>query len=264
MYSIGSSGSETEQWPFVTQMDYETVANDIIDTSKGCNIAYGPILTPDQVLDFETYAQDFYQNSRKPEPWPEGTGVKVEDRVAVWSMGPDGPVHDASGETAMWNSTRRIIVPMYQHSAGPSGKLMFNMHFSPLLGKTIEDMMTCAEETKVLIQEHELKYSNLGEEDEAPPPAPSLKDCTMVTELAHNKTSFVQGEAMGPGANMMQPISPALNKSEVCNQRIPNHLFPLPYVGSLHELLKTIRPKSCDCVSNSTSLLSILLFCPIF
>ena len=215
MLNSAATGAESQQWPFVTQTDYETLAKNIIDTSKGCNIAYGPILTPEQVPDFEAYAEDFYQNSRRPEVWPEGTGVKVEDRVAVWSMGPDGPVHDTSGETAMWNSTHRIIVPMYQHSAGPVGKLMFNMHFSPLLGKTIEDMMACAEETKVLIQEHELMYSNLSEEDEAPPAAPSLKDCTIVTELAHNKTSFVQGEPMGPGANMMQPIFPAFNKTEM-------------------------------------------------
>lgn len=211
---IAASGAEPEQWPFVTQTDYESIAKDIIDVSKGCFIAFGPILTPDQVPAFETYAGDFYQN-RQPEPWPNGTGVKVEDRVAVWSMDSETmmPVHDTTGATA-WNSTRRIIVPMYQHVTGPSGKLMFNMHASPLLGKTTEDMMACAEETKELILEHERLYSNLTEGEEAPP-VRSLKDCTMVTELAHNKTSFVQGEDMGPGANMMQPVYPAYSKTEM-------------------------------------------------
>ena len=215
----GSSGSTIDQWPFVTQTDYETVAKNIIDVSKGCFIAYGPLLTPEQVPAFEAFAQDYYQVSRKPEPWPNGTGVMVEDRVAVWSMDMEAgvAVHDASGATA-WNSTREIIAPMYQHVVGPSSKLMFNMHASPLLGKTIEDMMTCAEETKELILEHRQKYANfVPDNDEEPPPKePSLKDCTMVTELAHNKTSFVQGEAMGPGANMMQPIFPAYDKTEVC------------------------------------------------
>jgi len=217
---VGSSGSGRDEWPFVTQKDYESIANNIIDVSRGCNIAYGPILTPVEVPAFEVFAEDFYQNTR-PEPFPNGTGVKVEGRVAVWSM--DGetmmPFHDISGATSAWESTRRIIVPMYQHAAGASSKLMFNMHASPLLGKTIEDMMECSEEKKELIREHNLKYSeeiilDNGEVLEPPPP-PSLKDCTMVTEINHNQTSAVQKEPMGPGASMMQPIFPANDKTEM-------------------------------------------------
>jgi hypothetical protein len=206
----------------VTQKDYESIANNIIDVSRGCNIAYGPILEPDQVPAFEAFAEDYYQNTR-PEPWPNGTGVKVEDRVAVWAMGGDpmAPFHDDSGETGDWNSTKSIIVPMYQHAAGASPKLMFNMHASPLLGKTIEDMMACSEEKKELIREHNLKYSEEiildGGEVLVPPPLPSLKDCTMVTEIIHNKTSSIQKEPNGPGASMMQPIFPANDKTEVRN-----------------------------------------------
>jgi len=219
---VGSSGSERDQWPYVTQIDYETVAKNVIDTSNGCYIGWGPILTPVQVPSFEAYAEDFYQNTRKPEPFPDGTGVKVGDRVNVWAM--DGetkkPFQDFSGATSAWESSRRIIVPIYQHAAGPSKMLMFNMHASPLLGKTIEDMMTCAEETKQLIQQHELKYSKEkilegGGEAEVPPPLPSLEDCTMVTEIAHNKTSPVQMQPNGPGASMMQPIFPAFAKTEM-------------------------------------------------
>ena len=107
---------------------------------------------------------------------------------------------------------------MYQHSAGSSMKLMFNLHSSPLLGKMIEDMMTCAEETRTLILENELKYSETienGEEIEEPPPLPSLQDCTVITDIAQNKTSSVQKRPKGPGANMMQPIFPANHKTEV-------------------------------------------------
>jgi len=213
---VGSTGANTDQWPFVTQSDYETIAKNVIDVSKGCNIAYGPILTPVQVPEFEAYAADYYQNNR-PEPFPTGTGVMVGDMVAVWAKDSDGiPFHDFTGATAAWESKHRIIVPLYQHPTGPSKKLMFNMHASPLMGKTIEDMMECAEETRELIREHELKYNSqeiVLKEGEEPPPPPSLKDCTMVTELAHNKTSSVQKEPKGPGASMMQPIFPANNKT---------------------------------------------------
>jgi len=213
---VGSTGSSRDQWPFVSQMDYESIAMNIIDTSNGCFIAYAPILTPVQVPAFESFAEDFYQNSRQPETWPNGTGVKVEDRVAVWAMDGETPFHDGYGATS-WSSTRRIIVPILQHAAGPSKMLMFNLHSSPLIGKIIDDMITCAEETKGLIREHERRYSKdmILEDGKEIPPLPSLKDCTMVTDISHNKTSFVQQEPMGPGANMMQPIFPANNKTEM-------------------------------------------------
>ena len=198
----------------------------MIDVSSGCNIAYGPILTQVQVPGFEAFAADFYQNSRIPESFPDGTGAKVGDSVGVWAMdGETGtPFHDVSGATPAWNSTRRILVPMFHHATGPSKKLMFNLHSSPLLGKAIEDMMTCAEETKELIRKHhelllleQQENIILGEEPEEPPPVPSLQDCTMVTDIKHNKTSFIQLEPDGPGANMMQPVFPANNKTEVRN-----------------------------------------------
>jgi len=218
---IGAKGYELEQWPFVAQNDYETIANNIIDTSNGCNIAYGPILTSMQVPEFEAYAEDFYHNTRKPEPFPNGTAVKFNESVSVWAMDDETgtPYHDLSGETS-WESKRRIIVPILQHSTGPSKKLMFNLHSSPQTGQMIEDMMTCAEETKMLIREHELNYGGLSFEDieepeVTPPPLPSLQDCTVVTDIIHNKTSAVQGHPKGPGSSMMQPIYPANHKTEM-------------------------------------------------
>lgn len=217
--TIGSTGNDQSKWPYVAQNDYESIAKNVIDVSRGCNIAYGPIVTPVQVPSFESFAADWYQNSRVPEPFPSGTGVKVNDEVGIWAMDEGGPFHDVSGATA-WNSSHQILVPMLQHVNGPSPKLMFNLHSSPLLGKAMEDMMTCAEEKKKLIIEHERKYSNLpepedGKEVEQPPPPPSLEDCTMVTDIAHNKTSWVQGADTGPGASMLQPIFPAKNRTEM-------------------------------------------------
>jgi len=211
---IGSTGSELEQWPFVAQNDYETIANNIIDTSNGCYIAFGPILTPMQVPEFEAYAEDFYQNTRKPEPFPNGTAVKFHKGVSVWAMDGEMPYHDISGETS-WESKRRIVVPMYQHAAGPSKKLMFNLHSSPLLGQMIEEMMTCAEETKELIVEYNEIIREGIEDSEEPPSMPSLQDCTIVTDIGMNRTSWVQGLPKGPGANMLQPIFPANDKTEM-------------------------------------------------
>ena len=137
----------------------------------------------------------------------------------MWAKDNHTVFHDLSGATT-WDSQRRIIVPVLQHVNGASKKLMFNLHSSPLLGNTIEKMMTCAEQTKELILKHEFEYSNLpepkeGEELREHPPLPTLMDCTMVTDVAHNKTSWVQGEPVGPGASMLQPVFPARNKTEV-------------------------------------------------
>jgi len=202
----GSTGHDYSQWPYVAQSDFEAIASDVIDVSRGCNIGFAPILTPTQVPRFEVFAAEWYQNDRVPEPFPNGTGIKVNDQVGVWAMKDGAPFHDVSGETE-WDSERRIVVPMFHHVNGASKKLMFNLHSSPLLGGMIENMMTCAEETKELILEHELQYSSSllpqdgDEEAEEPPPVPSLKDCTMVTDIAHNKTSWRQGTGGGSSAS---------------------------------------------------------------
>jgi len=233
---VGSAGAEHDQWPFVTQNDYESIAKNVIDTSNGCFIAYGPILSPAQLPAFEAYAENYYQDK-----FPNGTGVKVDDKVAVWAMDGDSPFHDISGATG-WKSSRRIIVPMYQHVMGPSKKLMFNLHSSPLLGGAIEDMMTCAEETKRLIAEHEFRYNQdmaiiLGEDGEAeePPPLPSLQDCTMVTGIAANKTSWVQKQPDGPGASMMQPIFPSNAKTEMVGVLVTSIVWSETMAGVFSE-----------------------------
>jgi len=238
--AIGAAGYNRDQWPFVTLDDYQSLARNVIDVSHGCNIGFAPFVTPAQVSTYNIFAGNHYQYSRIPEPFPEGTAA-IDDHgtVGIWSS---KPFLDLTGETTSWNSSRRILAPMIQHSNGISKKLMFNLHSSEAVGKMMEDMMDCAEETKELIRkyeqlEEEIRIKNENEidsnsntleevEDTAPAVVllpknkPSLQDCTMVSDIKLNKTSAQQQEPNGPGASMLQPVFPASNKTEITGMLI--------------------------------------------
>jgi hypothetical protein len=251
--SAGSAGYDIDQWPYVTLDDYQSLARNVIDVSKGCSIGFAPFVKMDDVPLFNIFAANHYQKTRIPEPFPDGTAA-IDDYGTVGIFSYDiitsEKYLDYTGNTQSWNSTiQNILAPMIQHSSGLSKKLMFNLHSSPEIGTMMEDMMVCAEETKVSINEYDILEKQEQEQEEElriqqmqllaennnntstttttlptttiiinstlPEKKPSLQDCTMVSDIKQNKTSWNQGEPDGPGASMMQPVFPANNKSEV-------------------------------------------------
>jgi hypothetical protein len=239
-------GYDIDMWPYVTLADYQSFARNVIDVSKGCNIKFAPFVKMEEVPSFNIFAADHYQNSRIPEPFPEGTAVMDDyGTVGIFSYVPTTKEKylDYTGETLSWNSTRtNILAPIIQYSSGISRKLMFNVYSSSEYGPMMEAMMKCADETKVLIIQYETLEEELRIQQETfllennntfspqdlatatttalaasglPKKKPSLQDCTFVGDIKLNKTSVQQGLPNGPGARMLQPVFPANNKSEV-------------------------------------------------
>ena len=191
---IGGSNPNADQWPFVTLNNYETISANLIQTSKGCNMAFAPFVEPSQLEEFETFIYDYYENSREPDAWPNGTAVMPFGK-GVWAMNADGePFHDTTGETG-WGSNHTYLAPLIQHNTGPSKKLLMNFHSSPLLGSMMDQMLVCAEE----------KASVGG----------SLDDCAAITHTMPDRISWVQRVETGPGAMMMQPVYPSNNPTKV-------------------------------------------------
>ena len=203
---IGSANPDPSAWPLVTLNNYETIASNLISTSKGCYMAFAPIVTPDKLQDFEEYIYDFYDNTRKPEPFSNGTSARSSFGKGVWSIDPDlnstsssdMRYHDVDGQTS-WGSSTQILVPMVHHVTGPSKKLMMNFHSVPLLGRMIDDMLTCSQQDN----------TRTGQ---------SLDSCAAISPLSPNKTSFVQQVASGPGSNMIQPVYASNDPQKVRNE----------------------------------------------
>ena len=201
---IGSANPDPSTWPLVTLNNYETIASNLISTSKGCYMAFAPIVMPDELQDFEEFIYDFYDNTRKPEPFLNGTAARSSFGKGVWSIdpglnstssSPDMRHHDVDGQTS-WGSSNQILVPMVHHVTGPSNKLMMNFHSVPLLGRMIDDMITCAQQDNI----------RTGQ---------SLDSCAAISPLSPNKTSFVQQVASGPGSTMIQPVYAANDPEKV-------------------------------------------------
>lgn len=190
---VGGANPHVENWPFATLNNYETIATNLIDTSKGCNMAFAPIVQLEQIESYEQFAYDYYEKTRLPEPFPAGTANASSFGKGIWSMdmslnNTDYRYHDVTGETS-YGSPNQIVTPMFQHSQGPSKNLMMNLHSSPLLGGMIDDMLQCAA----------TKIASNG----------TIDDCTAITSFKDNATSWTQQIENGPGANIIQPIYPS-------------------------------------------------------
>ena len=195
---IAGANSDASQWPFVSLNNFENIASNLIDTSKGCRMAFAPLVQPEELQNFETHVYDYYETTRKPEPFPNSTAVSSFGK-GVWAIDPiletpDQRYHDTEGNT-VWGSTSKVLAPMLQHSSGAFPKLMMNFHSNPMLGKLIDDMLECADKQAM----------NGG----------SLDDCIAISSILPKLSSWTQGAESGPGAMMMSPVYPSNEPTKV-------------------------------------------------
>ena len=191
---IGGANPSSSDWPSATLNNYEAIAKNLIDTSKGCNMAFAPIVNPQDLETFEAFIYNYYESHRLPEPFPEGTAVKPFGK-GVWSMDSHGePFHDIKGDTP-FPSNHAILAPMVHHNTGPSKKLLNNLHSNPMIGPAIDSILSCAQET-----------AETGG---------SLEDCVFITTTMPNRTSWVQQVDSGPGALMITPVFPSNEPTKV-------------------------------------------------
>ena len=96
---IGSANPDASQWPFAVLNNYETIVKDLAFVSQGCRMWFAPIVEPSEVELFESFIYDFYERSRMPEPFPNGTAVQPFGK-GVWSLNQnEEPFHDVNGTT---------------------------------------------------------------------------------------------------------------------------------------------------------------------
>jgi hypothetical protein len=181
------------KWPFVTINGYEVIASNLIATSSGREMGFCPLVTPDQLQDFEDFAYKWYEEDREP-PFPNGTAQSSFGK-GVWGNSddagtPDGRYHETDGSTS-YESPNKIFAPILHHNAGPFPALMLNLHFQQTRGETIDALIECAQ----------LR----GTEGE------DVK-CGAITDMLILTSQEVEP---GPGALIMEPIYPARNLTVV-------------------------------------------------
>lgn len=172
-------------WPFVTVTGFESMANNIMKTSKARSLGLVPLVTPEQRVAFEDFAYDFFHFTRDP-PFSNTTGVSPFGK-GIWQNTPEGkkPVNPTGENT--WGSPHKIFAPILQHSSGDKVPvLLSNINSSPQRGIMVDYMMDCRKE---------------GDDTS------NAKSCGVLTDMI----DLPQANSEGPDAIMMEPIYPAQN-----------------------------------------------------
>lgn len=184
---------DADAWPFVTLPGYENITANLIETSSGREMAFAPLVTPDQLSDFEDFAYDFFENRHDP-PFPKGTGESSFGK-GIWGLDLNLNTSDhryrITNATPSYDSPNRMYFPILQHSNGSDPALMLNLRFEELRGRTIDRIIECAQ----------LRVES-GD----------LLECGAITPFLYLAT---QDLSLGPGALFLQPIFPANNVSTV-------------------------------------------------
>jgi hypothetical protein len=186
-----------EAWPYVNINGYETISSQLIETSSGRGMGFCPLVTPDQLDDFEDFAYQYLESKFPPEAQAGissfGKGVYAKDESLNTS---DNRYLDNRDGSTKWQSPNRLFVPMLQHNGGAAGILMQNLHYDSLRGQVIDDIIECWKKNHHKSTEVE---------------------CGVITDIRNGKDE--------PGSLIMQPISPAndadtvrLMKTSACMQ----------------------------------------------
>jgi len=183
---------DVQDWPNVWIDGFEDIATQLIATSNGREMGFCPLVLPDQLASFESFAYTSYDSV-----FPDGAGTSSFGK-GVYGVDPalgtsDNRYRETDGSTT-YQSPNKVFAPILQHNKGVHPVLMLNVHFQESRGIIIDNMIACAD--------------RLAKEEETINCGSAITDMLYLTDL---------DLTAGPGALIMQPIYPANNSTVVSN-----------------------------------------------
>lgn len=202
--SIASNAfPDAQVWPFVNITGYEEMATNAIQSANGQSMGLCPLVTPDQLSEFEDFAYDKVLGPK----FPPGTGVS--------SFGPgvygldagldntDHRFHETDGATS-WGSPNTILTPFLFHSSGGTFILMGNYRTIEGRGRLIDDMIACAEERAASSEN------------------PESIECSILTDITILGGRNAETVRSLPSSVLLQPIYPSQNSTVVSDRKVSN------------------------------------------
>ena len=61
---IAGANPHASQWPLVSVTNFENIATNMIDTSKGCYMGFAPLVKPEEATAFEEHAYKYFEEDR--------------------------------------------------------------------------------------------------------------------------------------------------------------------------------------------------------
>ena len=174
-------------WPNVYLKGFEQIANSLLEVCNGKNMAFAPMVYPQDLAAFEEFAYERFEDKYGVDIRPSSntTGSTVTNRTSdnIITKGEDGRRNGSDVEQA------EIIVPYLQHSMGVRGPLLQNVHVHSAGGHAIDDIIQCSK------QRYESKNYTT--------------ECGVITDVTLRKN----GEE--PSAFIMEPVYPTEDKDVV-------------------------------------------------
>jgi hypothetical protein len=142
---VANAVPNVEDWPLIHVPGFHEIANDIVPTSLVGGLSVAPIVTPDQVAAFETFAYETFAQQFPGEDVALsdfGTGIWDRDCNSDFE---DGKCHDTTGDVD-FDSPFQILTPKFLHSRGNHKLIMLNVHHEVVKGSVVDAGITCAME----------------------------------------------------------------------------------------------------------------------
>lgn len=171
----------TESWPNCTipMESYANISNPLIENSNMRTLSFAPIITANQVDEFEAFAYNFYESEGYPD-----LGISTFGKgISALNQTSGARYHDQFGYQFGEN---KILVPLLEVGNLLTNKqvAMFNLYSEANRVKVIDHIIDCFEST------------------------PS-ETCTSVTDVVF----LIQDTTFRPAVLVMHPISPRLDRS---------------------------------------------------
>ena len=177
---VQQSLPDAEPWPLVHVQGFREMAQNVITTASAYHMGFMPLVTVDELADFEDYA---YNTVMK--------GNAITGRM--WGMDESRQKYNETDGTTYWGSPNRVFTPFYQHSHSDALFLM-NWHSIEARGRLVDEMIACSE----------LRAQEMREKAENPEFRP--RDCSVNTDIIDLQFKPIVEQ---PAAVVAQPVYPA-------------------------------------------------------
>ena len=182
----GNTFPDTQQWPNVAIPGFEDISKNILLTAKAREMAFAPMIKPEQLESFEQFAFGYFEQRFHQ-------GIGDDEWLGVWGVNQSlNRYHVTNATTGTdYASDHEVFTPIIQTDSGAHPSLMLNIHFEEVRGKAMDRIIDCA-----------MERQEIG----------GTIDCGAISDYI---TLTNQEDEPNPGAKLFQPIYPANDPFEV-------------------------------------------------
>ncbi|CAB9500953.1 respiration control sensor protein ArcB [Seminavis robusta] len=210
---------DAAQWPNVSMVGFDDIAKSIMDVSAVNktlkHLGLCPFVTPDQLEAFEDYA--YHIAFSQINDYPDHIGLRDFNGDGNLTQGVHGfdadlQIYRETNAQYDWDNQYNLFCPFLMHSATHEILLM-NINSMDRFGKTVEEMITCANGNDLHMNMNNQTDEEQDEQDHIINMRDQLTECAILGDMM--VTYDANAQPKSPGGLVVQPIYPKNNPTQV-------------------------------------------------